>query len=254
MSVSPLRRFIGALTLLFLLPAFAVTSASAQTAASVMNDVRSTAEAMFEDVDNYVMKTDMYTAYYKKEDGGGPLQFRSAMQMNGQNRPMEGQAMQNQYEQYDKIAEHGVYAGTETVNGIECHVIRVDDPSKVDEKLSSVNEITYFIGVDDNFIHRMHMAGMNMRGDGGMTMDMKDYRTVDGLSLPFRMEMLTEMSEEQRQQMEQLRQQMESMPKAQRERMKKMMGDQMEQLMNSEPIVIEVKEVVVNGDIPDGVF
>jgi len=83
---------------------------------------------------------------------------------------------------------------------------------------------------------------------------MKDYRTVDGVSLPFRMEMITDMSDEQRQQMEQMKQQLESMPEAQRERMQKMMGDQMEKLMNNEPIVIEVQEVIVNGDIPEGVF
>lgn len=253
-TVPSLRRVVAAFALVLLVPALFATHASAQTAASVMEDVRSTAEAMFADVDTYVMKTDMYTAYYKKEDGGGPLDFRSAMQMNGQNRPMGGQAVQNQYEQYEKIAEHGEYVGTETVNGIECHVIRVSDPSKIDENLSTANEITYFVGVNDNYMHRMHMAGMNPQGDGGMTMDMKDYQTVDGLSLPFRMEMMTEMSAEQRQQMQQMKKQMESMPEAQRERMQKMMGDQMEKLMNNEPIVIEVTEVVVNGDIPDGVF
>ena len=254
MSVSFPRRVVSAFALVLLVPALFTTYASAQTATSVMDDVRRTAEAMFADVDNYVMKTDMYTAYYKKEDGGGPLNFQSAMQMNGQSRPMGGQAVQNQYEQYEKIAQYGEYVGTEMVNGIECHVIRVDDPSKIDENLSTASEITYFVGVDDNYMHRMRMAGMNPQGDGGMTMDMKDYQTVDGVSLPFRMEMMTEMSAEQRQQMEQMKKQMESMPESQRKRMQKMMGDQMEKLMNNEPIVIEVTEVIVNGDIPDGVF
>jgi hypothetical protein len=100
----------------------------------------------------------------------------------------------------------------------------------------------------------MRMAGISQEGSGGMTMNMKDYRTIDGVALPFQMEMITEMSEEQRQQMEQMKQQMESMPEAQRERMQKMMGSQMENLMNNKPIVIEVNEVIVNGDIPDGVF
>jgi hypothetical protein len=254
MPVSTLRRAVVALALVLLIPAMAAIPATAQTAASVMEDVRNTAEAMFEDVDNYIMKTDMYTAYYKKEDGGGPLDFRSAMQMQGQSRPMGGEAMPDQYEQYGKIGEHGTYVGTETINGINCHVIRVDDPSKVDENLSQASEITYFVGVNDNFLHRMRMAGISQEGSGGMTMNMKDYRTIDGVALPFQMEMITEMSEEQRQQMEQMKQQMESMPEAQRERMQKMMGSQMENLMNNKPIVIEVNVVIVNGDIPDGVF
>lgn len=254
MSTSPLRRTVGALALLFLVSALFAVPASAQTAASVMDDVRSTAEAMFEDVDTYTLKTDLYTAYYKKKDGGGPLDFRSAMQMKGQSRPMGGQAMPDQYEQYGKIGDHGTYVGTETIDGIECHVIRVDDPSKVDKNLSQASEITYFVGVNDNFLHRMRMVGISPEGDGGMTMNMKDYRTIEGVSLPFRMEMITEMSDEQRQQMEQMKEQMEGMPEAQRKRMEQMMGDQLNNLMNNEPIVIEVTEVVVNGDIPEGVF
>lgn len=245
---------VGVLALLVLVSAWGAVPASAQTAASVMNDVRSTAEAMFEDVDTYTMKTDTYTAYYKKKEGGGSLEFMSAMQMKGQSRPMGGQSMQNQYEQYNKIGEHGTYVGTETVGGIECHVIRVDDPSKVDSNLGQASEITYFVGVNDNFLHRMEMVGINGQGDGGMTMNMKDYRTIDGVSLPFRMEMISDMSDEQRQQMQQMKQQLESMPEAQRKRMEKMMGDQLEKLMNNEPIVIEVKEVIVNGDVPEGVF
>ena len=162
--------------------------------------------------------------------------------------------MPDQYEQYGKIGDHGTYVGTEMIDGIECHVIRVDDPGKVDENLSQASEITYFVGVNDNFLHRMHMVGISPEGDGGMTMNMKDYRTIEGVSLPFRMEMITEMSDEQRQQMEQMKEQMEGMPEAQRKRMEQMMGDQLNNLMNNEPIVIEVTEVVVNGDIPEGVF
>lgn len=219
-----------------------------------MNDVQRTHASMFEDVDNYMMKTDTYTTYYKKEEGGGPFDFRSAVQVSGQGRPMGADAMQNQADQYAKIGEIGSYAGTETVNGTECHVIRVSEPGQLDESLRTASEVTYFIGVGDNYMRRMSLRGMTPQGDGGMTMDMKDYRTVDGVSLPFRMEIRMDVSEEQRKQMEQMKKQMENMPEAQRESMEKMMGDQMRRLMNDEPIVITVTEVVVNGPIPYGVF
>lgn len=233
----------------------------AQDAASVMQEVRDSFERMFADVDHYMMKTDMYTAYYKKEEGKGPIAFKTAMQMTGQNAPMGGGAAMDQYQQLDKIAQHGTYAGTETIDGVRCHVIRVDDPSKVDANLSQAETITYYVGADDPLMHRMKMEGMDQGGGPGqVVINMKDYRTTDGVTLPFTMEFIMPsegMSEEQRQQMEEMKQQLDNMPEAQRKRMEQMMGDQfekMEKMMSGEPMVITVQEVEVNGTLPEGVF
>ena len=67
----------------------------------------------------------------------------------------------------------------------------------------------------------------------------------------------TNMSEEQRRQMQQMMEKMEQLPEQQRRQMEKMMGNRMnmmKQMMSGEPIVIEVQNVQVNTDIPDGIF
>ena len=64
-------------------------------------------------------------------------------------------------------------------------------------------------------------------------------------------------SKQQRQQMKQMMEKMKNMPKEQRERMQQMMGGQMDmlkQMMSDEPMVVDVKSVTVNGDLPDDVF
>jgi len=246
---------------LVLLVAAVPTATVAQDAASVMQDVRDKYERMFADVDHYMMKTDMYTAYYKKEAGEGPLAFKSAMQMTGQNAPMGGGVAMDQYQQFEAIAQHGTYAGVETIDGVRCYVIRVDDPSKIDANLSQAETITYYIGADDPLMRRMEMEGLQESGGPGqVVVNMKDYRTTDGVTLPFTMEFIMPsegMSEEQRQQMEEMKKQLDNMPEAQRKRMEQMMGDQfekMEKMMSGEPMVITVQEVEINGTLPEGVF
>jgi hypothetical protein len=257
-STTLLRRSLLVFFCAGLLVTATTTPASAQDAASIISDVRSNYIEMFDGVDNYVMETDMHTTYYKRDASGGPLAFQTSTKLKGQSTPMGGQSVQNQYEQLDRVAEHGEYVGTETVNGVECYVIRVDDPAKVDPNMAPMNELRYFIGVDDSHIHRMNMTGEGgQQGLQGMTMNLKDYRTADGLTMPWIMEMQAEMSEAQRQQMQQLKQQMEQMPEQQRKRMEQMMGDQMkrmEAMAGGEPMVIRVQSIAVNTDLPDGIF
>ena len=64
-------------------------------------------------------------------------------------------------------------------------------------------------------------------------------------------------SDEQRRKMKQTMQKMENLPEQQRKQMENMMGSQMEmmkQIMAGDPITIEVQSVMVNTDIPEGVF
>jgi hypothetical protein len=249
------RRAVLALALVLLLPMLTAAPAAAQDAASIMDGVRATYVDIFDDVDNYVMVTDMYTTYHKKEEGGGPLAFKTSTQMKGQSAPMGGASVQDQYEQFDKIGEHGTYTGTETVNGVECHVVTVNDPSKVDSDLASIDRITYYIGVDDQYMHRMDMKPKaGEQGPTGMMVNFRDYRNTDGVVMPWVMEFHMEMSEAQKQQMKQMMEQMKQMPEAQRKRMEEMMGGQMQQMMSGEPMVIKVQSIEVNTELPDDAF
>ncbi|PEN14259.1 hypothetical protein CRI94_04265 [Longibacter salinarum] len=252
---SMMRRWTLVMAVVAMLSGFAAAPATAQDAASIMDDVRSSYVEMFDGVDNYIVESDLYTTYYKRENGGGPLAFKTSTQLKGQSSPMGGQTVQNQFEQFDKLAEHGTYSGTETIDGVECYVITVGDPSKIDPNLSSMNEMKYFIGVDDNHIHRMEMSGNGaQQGMSGMTIHLGDYRTTDGVTLPWKMTFETQMSEAQRQQMQQMKKRMEQMPEAQRERMESMMGKQMEAIMSGDPVVVTVQSVTVNADLPEGAF
>jgi hypothetical protein len=169
--------------------------------------------------------------------------------------------------QFDRLKEHATYAGTETVNGARCHVLEIDDPSKIhpDMTQSDAERMTYYVDAEQYVPARMVMKQKRQgRGPGGpqtssVTIDMKNYKTTDGLTLPYRMEFQVDMnmSEQQRKQMKMMMQKMENMPEQQREQMKKMMGGQMEmmkQMMSGDPIVVEVQSVKVNVELPEGMF
>jgi hypothetical protein len=153
--------------------------------------------------------------------------------------------------QLSALADHGTYQGTQTIKGIECHVIYVDDPTKVDPQLSEGDAVTYYIGVSDSLMH-----GMDMSIDTGANMKMRmvDYNNHDGILYPDRIETtMVQMDAARKQQLEQLQEQMKQMPESVREQMK----TQIEQAMGAlsgEPMVVETKEVVVNGPLPAGIF
>ena len=162
-------------------------------------------------------------------------------------------------------AESTTYAGTEPLNGVRCHVLSVDDPSKVnpDMKKGDAESMIYYIDAERYVPTRLLM---NTKGKGGggpktssITVNMKDYQTVDGLTLPYRMEFQfnMDMSEEEKKKMAMMIQRLENMPEEESKRMKQMMGsqvDMMKQMLSGDPIVVEVKSVKVNTEIPPGVF
>src|SRR5690606_31284918 len=95
-----------------------------------------------------------------------------------------------------------------------------------------------------------------------------DYRTVDGFTTPFRMEMTMQgmegqMSASEREdaqrQLEEARRQMEQMPPEQRQMMQRMMGDRLEQLEQLEQMLggggfemeVVVTDVAVNTGRPE---
>ena len=263
-SRSAPRLFVLTLAL-SVFPVFA--PAQAQTARSVVQEMKNTYLAQFGDIDTYVVETDLYTSYHRKTDSGNGLEFESATQMKGQSQTFTGMgtATQGQFDQFDKIGEHGRHMGMETVNGTSCHVLRVDDPSKIDGRLGdNAESLTYYVSASDYLPRRMEFR-MKPQPETPtpqmVSVDLNDYQTVSGLTLPWRMEMKTNLNEsmspQQKQQLQEMKKQMEQMDEEQRKMMKRMMGDQMKQLermMAGEPTVITVQNVTVNQPLPDGVF
>lgn len=246
-------------------------ASTAQSANSVVEAMEKKYEQQMESVDNYVVETNLYTSYNKKEMQNGKSILRTQTEMKGQgassfastSTPSLAYGMQ-----FEKLKQHATVAGRETVNGVRAHVLEVDDPSEVDPEMGkNAKSLTYYVDAERSVLVRMVMErrepAQKRRGGGGkdpsVTVDMKNYETVDGLTLPHLVETTVEMnmSEKERKKMKMIMDKMETMPEQQREQMKQMMGGQMEmmkQMMSGEPIVVEVQSVRVNVDLPEGTF
>jgi hypothetical protein len=166
--------------------------------------------------------------------------------------------------QFDQLKQHATYAGTEMIDGTQCHVLQVDDPSKVNAEMGTEAErTTYYVHADRHVPTRMIMKSTPSTQTGpqpsSVTIDLKNYTTTDGLTLPHRMDIHLDanISDEQRRKMKQTMQKMENLPEQQRKQMENMMGSQMEmmkQIMAGDPITIDVQSVEVNAEIPEGMF
>ena len=253
--------FVG---LLLALPATAV----GQSVASVVDAMKARYDQQMETVDTYIVETNLYTSYNKKvtQDGTPTYQTQTKMKGQGESSFATTSTPSAAYGlQFERLKQHATYAGTETVNGVRSHVLQVDDPSKVNPEMAQgdATSMTYYIDAEQYVPTRMVMTPKNQGKKGAqassVTVNMMNYQTVDDLTLPHRMEIQvqTNMSEQQRKQMEQAMAQMKNMPEQQRKQMEKMMGNQMEmmkQMMSGEPVVVEVQSVEVNVDLPEGMF
>lgn len=257
--------------------------AHAQSAEDVLRDALAQYEADMADVENYtITQTAMgfpTTHYAERAEGGDPLDYTYYAVLPTGLEPMESEGtMSSPYVLLDRIAEHARYGGTEEVGGTDTHVIVVDDFQEVVEEFEALPEeaegeleietLTLYLGTDDHYVHRMRMEGtMEQEGRTSpvvMTSQFSDYRTVDGLTVPFHTTMEMEgvegamdagEREEARRQLEEARQQMASMPPEQREMMERMMGDQLErleQMLGGEGFAfeVEVTDVQVNAGRP----
>jgi hypothetical protein len=247
--------------------------ATAQSVVSVVDEMQARYNQQTETVDTYVVETNLYTSYNKKVMTDGEATYKTQTRMKGQG----GNALASTSTpsaayglQVKRLKEHATYAGTETVNGTRCHALQIDDPSKVNPDMSGdeVESMTYYVDAEKYVPLRMVMKQntrqkKGRRGGGSkpstVTINMKDYQTTDGLTLPHRMEVQIDMdmSEKERKQMEKAMAQMKNLPEQQRKMMEKRMGGQMEmmkQMMSGEPIVVEVQSVQVNVELPEGMF
>jgi hypothetical protein len=246
------RHRILTLSLLAALVLFPAAS-QAQSAQSVVDKAREKMIDMYSGVDHVMVKTDMYTSYNRVVKKNGEMHMEThmgSMRGDASGAPMGG-ADVNSIGQLEALAKHGTYQGTRTVSGIDCHVIFLDDMSKLDGQMSSGDSATYYIGTSDYLIHGMDMT---MNDGNGVKMRMKDYRNHDGVMHPSRMEMtMLHGNDARMQQMKQMEEQLKKMPEAMRERMSKQI-EQARSMMSGEPVVIVTEEVVVDGPLPDGVF
>lgn len=255
-----LRSFLS-LSLLLLLP----LSAPAQSVDAVVEQMRNRYEQQLEAVDTYIVETNLYTSYSKKVMDGGEPTYETQTKMKGGAgsslsdvaTPATGHGLH-----LDRLQEHASYGGTASVGGSSSHVLRVEDASDINPNAGQgTHGMTYYIDAEQYVPVRMTVETEGQgRGPAGnsrtVTINMSNYQTTDGLTLPHRMEIQfdLDMSEQQRKQMKQAMAKMENMPEQQRKQMQNMMGGRMEmmkQMMSGEPMVVEVQDVQVNVELPE---
>jgi outer membrane lipoprotein-sorting protein len=253
------------LPLAFLLLAPAAFAQS--TAREVVDEMRDAYAEMLDGVDDYTVVSDLYTMYYQRVPGGGPLAFRSSVEMEGLGNlgtSKMGTAAFDQ-DQLDRIAANATYEGTADVEGRRAHVLYFPDISVLSEEPTD-EQGSGRMYVDAEMMMPVKMD-MEVENDGRMmrvVIHMKDYREVDGMTYPFLMvmempNMADQMSAEDRQQFEQMEREMANMPAEQREMMERMMGDQLAKLKEamaggSFTQEIAVTELRVNAGVPADAF
>jgi len=238
--------------------------ANAQSVESVVSAMEDTYRSQMESVYTYILETDLYTAYHRKVSTDDGFSVETVTQMNPQNNAPMGPPTGPSTSLLDvtnDLRDHATYAGTEAVDGISCHVLTIDDPTALDSGMRSgqLEQIRYFVNAETHQPRRIIMTAAEdvQNNPTSMTIDMLDYRTVDGLSVPYRMEFLTELPAAQKQQMQAMLDRLDQLAPERREQAMQMMGggmEQMKNLINGDPIVMEVTAVRVNADIPDGIF
>ena len=261
--------------LLSMMGSLAPTSGMAQSAADIIDEMDAAHQAMAADVQSFVVETETETNRYERTEQDGRYVYRlsdSGAPTSADEMPMLG-FLDDSY--IDGLKAAAQYEGTESIDGVETHVLFIEDPSQLEsyaelegQEFQTLKSMRIFVRTEDfmpaRFLFEAELPEDAMEGspfqiEGPITfqVDMRDYRNVDGLLYPFVTEMqndmMEQMPEEQRQRMEQMQAQMEQqmaqMSEEQREMMQRQMGDQFEQMqamMRGEPMRTEVTNVTVN--------
>ncbi len=280
------RSSIHHLAAILLLVAVAgAPTAAAQSVDAVVNEMRARYQTQLETVDTYIVETNQYTSYYRKTTQGDDVAYETEMRWKDSGAGMFGGAgampsLQPGLAQLDTLALKSSYAGTETVDGRSCHVLRIDDASALsgdrapllNSDQTQQGETRLYIDAERYVPLRLESEVTVERNGEAQTLRprilLSNYRTTDGLTLPWAMEMKMENldatisaaeREQARQSLEQMEQRMQEMPEEQRQMMEGMMKNQLEQLRNildegSIQFAIEVQDVKVNTPLPDDVF
>lgn len=283
-----MHRFISirtATSVLFVLLLGGMTPTAAQSVDAVVDAMKARYQQQLETVDTYVIETNQYTSYYRKTTRNGEPAYETEMRWKGEGSGLFSGAgsmpsLQPSLSQLDTLAQVSSYEGTETIDGRRCHVLRIDDPAALSERpmpksaaeTARQGETRLYIDAERYVPLRMESeVTVEQRGTPQTVRPrifFSDYRTTDGLTLPWRMEMKMENlnasispeeREQARQSLEEMEARMEQLSEEQRQMMEGMMKSQLEQLRTildegAINFMVEVQSVTVNAPLPDDAF
>lgn len=219
------------------------------------------------------METEADTTYYRKvETDGFPT-----MQVVSSGSQSPGANYYNFHDNYDALVENSTYEGTETVNGREAYVLFIEDvtalyddvvttPEGQEQQEAQPQSGRMYIDTEDYIPIRMSFdINYDEEYTGTADMVMSDIRNVDGMLIPFQMEMRIEgisdsmsaedMAEAQ-QSMKDLEEQMENATGMQKRIMERVVKPQMERLQKileegAMTMTTIIEDVQTNVTIPE---
>lgn len=182
------------------------SSLFAQSPKEILDEMIEQYTSSIEDVETMMMITRMEgfmesepdTTYYRKvvTDGFPNMQVVNS----GSETPASN--YYNIQENYDALVENATYEGTETVNGREAHVLFIEDVSTLYDDMVTAPEGQeqqqqaepqsgrMYIDAEDYIPVRMSFdINYDEEYTGTADMIMSDIRNVDGMMIPFQMEM-----------------------------------------------------------------
>jgi len=265
--------YLGALALLLV----SAGSVAAQSASEIVDAMLAAYEARIEGVQNYslvqaVMGLEAVT-YFEKETSSGRPVFRASLAGLAGQTGSPATGVNDVYALGEDLARRSEYHGRETINDYDVHVLQINDLRDTGFGTSVAQDSEFepirgriYLDVDTYAPRRFMFEGEMTREASAIpltaTMDMGDYREVDGLLVPYRTVTTIEglgaaIDPQVREQFERMQRELEEMPPEQRMMIEVMMADQMRQFEammsdDSAPMVVEVlvTEVRVNQGPP----
>jgi outer membrane lipoprotein-sorting protein len=295
------KLFYGVMVVSFILPAFSI--AEEMTAKKVIQSCVDSYQKQMKGVEDITEVTDKWVSYQKWTTikGKTVCRTRHEMEMMGkkfvsiydgkylwQKDPVSGKVAKEaiDYSPFDmmenlKTAE-AQYGGTEEIDGYKTYILNIKDMTKLmavtkqEEKeiKKEKAKVSGKIWVDgkDWVIRKMgiDMEGVDEEGKKGtikITTEMKDFRKVNGLLIPYRIvttmggegmpKLSPEKEQEAREGLAEMQKQLEEMSPEERKMAEKMMKPQMEMMqkaLGGDGEVTEVKKVTINTGLSDDLF
>lgn len=235
-------------------------------------------------VEGSVVPIDSVITYQRKISSSGTPRFETRSKMLGGMTDMFSNdqssakldLLSNYHKIFNLLRKEAKLQGTETINGEEVFVLAVENMRSFYREVlapavSNPNmEVDpkngqFYIDTDESVIRRISLDLSIARGGEPQTVEavttLSDYRTVNGLAYPFRVEtvMSNMLSPAEKQKMKQrvkeLQQQMESMPEERREQMQAMLGPQIRRMKamsdGSMNVAFVVQDLKVNAGRPE---
>ena len=273
------RAAFGGLVALAALCTLAPHPAGAQSAADIVERMLSEYESRARGVDNYTIVQEVMgletLVYFEKTEVDGRPYFRlTSTTTNGMNVDTPPDAgVDGVFMMGGELANRSRYAGRESVNDYDVHVLEIPDLAGlgIGGDMGPDADFTpksgkMYLDVDTYAPRRMVFDGemTNEQGTHSVTstVDLGDYREVQGLLLPYSTQISiaglgAAIDPEMRAQYEKMQEELAAMPEAQRAMVERMMAGQLEQfraMMSDEsaPMTMRVlvKEVRVNAGPP----